>query len=248
MSGAPPQNRKPLPSPDGAPDPRAAGAPDPRAAGATPAIAQWFAAKAAHPDALIFFRMGDFFEMLFEDAEVAAAALDIALSSRGEHQGAKVALCGVPAHAMDSYLGKLIRQGFRVAICDQTETPEEQKRRRAPTIRREVTRLVTPGTVTEETLLDAGRPAWLLALAPAGDALGAAWLDVTTGAFGTERIAAADLPALVARLEPAEILAPEAIARGPALLPLADRTAHVDPPRDGLRRVTEAFAVATLDG
>jgi DNA mismatch repair protein MutS len=232
MTGAPPQNRKP-----------------PRSAeGATPAIAQWFAAKAAHPDALIFFRMGDFFEMLFEDAEVAAGALDIALSSRGEHQGEKVALCGVPAHAVDGYLGKLIRQGFRVAICDQTETPEEQKRRKAPTIRREVTRLVTPGTVTEDTLLDATRPAWLLALAPAGDALGAAWLDVTTGAFGTESIAAADLPALVARLEPAEILAPEALARGPVLAQHAERIAHVDPPRDGLRRVTETFAVATLDG
>ena len=232
MSGAPPQNRKPPRSPEGA----------------TPAIAQWFAAKAAHPDALIFFRMGDFFEMLFEDAEVAAAALDIALSARGEHQGEKVALCGVPAHAHEVYLARLIRQGHRVAICDQTETPEEQKRRKAPTIRREVTRLVTPGTVTEEALLDATRPAWLLALAPAGDALGAAWVDVTTGAFGTERLAADDLPALIARLEPAEILASEAFARGQALALHTDRIAHVEPPRDALRRVTEAFAVATLDG
>ncbi len=222
--------------------------PIPPAEGATPALAQWFAAKAAHPDALIFFRMGDFFEMLFGDAEVAAAALDIALSHRGEHRGEKVALCGVPAHAVDSYLGKLIRQGFRVAICDQTETPEEQKRRRAPTIRREVVRIVTPGTVTEEALLDAARPAWLLALAPAADRLGAAWLDVTTGAFGTESLPEADLPALLARLEPAEILAPEDLARAPALAPLAERIAQVAPPRDGLRRVTEAFAVATLDG
>ena len=142
MTGAPMQNRKPLRSPEGA----------------TPAIAQWFAAKAAHPDALLFFRMGDFFEMLFEDAEVASAALDIALSSRGEHQGEKVALCGVPAHAHEAYLARLIRQGFRVAICDQTETPEEQKRRKAPTIRREVTRVVTPGTVTEEALLKASHP------------------------------------------------------------------------------------------
>ncbi|MEO3471126.1 DNA mismatch repair protein MutS [Roseomonas sp. CAU 1739] len=240
MTGAPTQNRKPLRAPEGGSDPRAAGA--------TPAIAQWFAAKAAHPDALIFFRMGDFFEMLFEDAEVASPALDIALSSRGEHQGEKVALCGVPAHAVDLYLARLIRQGHRVAICDQTETPEEQKRRKAPTIRREVTRLVTPGTVTEEALLEATRPAWLLALAPAGDALGAAWLDVTTGAFATEHLAVAELPALLARLEPAEILAPEDFARSPALLPLVDRVAHVVPPRDGTRRLAEAFAVATLDG
>ncbi|GGJ37043.1 DNA mismatch repair protein MutS [Neoroseomonas lacus] len=232
MTGAPTQNRKPLRS----------------AEGATPAIAQWFAAKAAHPDALLFFRMGDFFEMLFEDAEVAAGALDIALSSRGEHQGEKVALCGVPAHAHEVYLARLIRQGFRVAICDQTETPEEQKRRKAPTIRREVTRVVTPGTVTEEALLEASRPAWLLALAPQATVLGAAWLDVTTGAFATERLAVAELPALLARLEPAEILAPEEFARSPELRPLADRVAHVAIPRDGARRLAEAFAVATLDG
>ncbi|MBR0674436.1 MutS N-terminal domain-containing protein, partial [Neoroseomonas soli] len=222
--------------------------PVPSAAGATPALAQWFVAKAAHPDALIFFRMGDFFEMLFGDAEVASAALDIALSYRGEHQGEKVPLCGVPAHAYESYLARLIRRGFRVAICDQMETPEEQKRRKAPTIRREVVRLVTPGTVTEEALLEAARPAWLLALAPAGDRLGAAWLDVTTGAFGTESLPAADLTSLLARLEPAEILAPEALARGAALASLAERIAHLDPPRDGIRRVTEAFGVATLDG
>ncbi|NMJ41250.1 DNA mismatch repair protein MutS [Roseomonas sp. JC162] len=222
--------------------------PIPPAEGATPALAQWFVAKAAHPDALIFFRMGDFFEMLFGDAEIAAGALDIALSYRGEHRGEKVALCGVPAHAVESYLAKLIRQGFRVAICDQTETPEEQKRRKAPTIRREVVRIVTPGTVTEDSLLEASRPAWLLALAPAEDRLGAAWLDVTTGAFGTEGLAAADLPALLARLEPAEILAPEDLARSPALLMLAERTAHVSPPRDGTRRLAEAYGVSTLEG
>lgn len=222
--------------------------PIPPAEGATPALAQWFAAKAAHPDALIFFRMGDFFEMLFGDAEIAAAALDIALSFRGEHRGEKVPLCGVPVHAYETYLARLIRQGFRVAICDQTETPEEQKRRRAPTIRREVVRIVTPGTVTEEALLEAARPAWLLALAPAGERLGAAWLDVTTGAFGTESLPAAELPALLARLEPAEILAPEDLARSPALLAPAGRVAEATPPRDALRRLTEAFGVATLDG
>jgi DNA mismatch repair protein MutS len=232
MTGAQPPESKPIPS----------------AEGATPALAQWFAAKAAHPDALLFFRMGDFFEMLFGDAEVASAALDIALSYRGEHRGAKVPLCGVPAHAVETYLARLIRQGHRVAICDQTETPEEQKRRKAPTIRREVVRIVTPGTVTEEALLDAARPAWLLALAPAGDRLGAAWLDVSTGAFGTESLAAADLSALLARLEPAEILAPEDFARTPSLLMLAERIAHAAPPRDALRRVTDAFGVATLDG
>ena len=232
MTGAPQQDRKPIPS----------------AEGATPAMAQWFAAKAAHPDALVFFRMGDFYELFFADAETASAAIDIALSYRGEHRGEKVPMCGVPAHAHESYLARLIRQGFRVAICDQMETPEEAKRRKAPTIRREVVRLVTPGTVTEEALLEASRPAWLLALAPAQDRLGAAWLDVTTGAFGTESLAMTDLPALLARLEPAEILAPESLARGAALAPLIERIAPLDPPRDGTRRLTEAFAVGTLEG
>nr|WP_245217229.1 DNA mismatch repair protein MutS [Neoroseomonas nitratireducens] len=211
-------------------------------------MAQWFAAKAAHPDALVFFRMGDFYELFFADAEAASAAIDIALSYRGEHRGEKVPMCGVPAHAHELYLARLIRQGFRVAICDQMETPEEAKRRRAPTIRREVVRLVTPGTVTEDALLDAARPAWLLALAPDGDRLGAAWLDVTTGAFGTESLPAADLPALLARLEPAEVLAPEALARGAALAALSERIAVSDPPRDGPRRLADTFSVATLDG
>ncbi|BDG75241.1 DNA mismatch repair protein MutS [Roseomonas fluvialis] len=250
MTGAPAPESKRNPDASGTPDaPRGAGAfRTPLADGATPALAQWFVAKAAHPDALVFFRMGDFYELFFGDAEAASAAIDIALSYRGEHRGEKVPMCGVPAHAHEVYLARLIRQGFRVAICDQMETPEEAKRRKAPTIRREVVRVVTPGTVTEDSLLDASRPAWLLALAPVGDRLGAAWVDVTTGAFGTQSLPEADLPALVARLEPAEILAPEALARTPALAPLAERIAHVEPPRDALRRVSEAFAVATLDG
>src|SRR6187402_1780867 len=102
------------------------------AEGASPAMAQWFAAKADHPDALLFFRMGDFFELFFADAEAASEALDIALTYRGEHQGQKIPMCGVPAHSHESYLARLIRRGFRVAICEQMETPEEAKRRKAP--------------------------------------------------------------------------------------------------------------------
>jgi len=220
----------------------------PPAEGATPALAQWFAAKAAHPDALVFFRMGDFYELFFADAEIAAGVLDIALSFRGEHRGEKVPMCGVPVHAYETYLARLIRRGFRVVICEQTESPEEAKRRRAPTIRREVVRIVTPGTVTEDALLEAARPAWLLALAPEGGRLGAAWLDVSTGAFGTESLAPGELPALLARLEPAEILAPEGLARHAALAPLAERIAHAGVPRDPDRRLAEAFGVATLEG
>ena len=127
MTGAPSQNRKPLRS----------------AEGATPAIAQWFAAKAQHPDALVFFRMGDFFELFFNDAERAAPVLDIAVAHRGEHRGQPVPMAGVPVHAWEAYLARLIRAGFRVAVCDQMETPEQAKARKASTIRREVVRVVT---------------------------------------------------------------------------------------------------------
>jgi DNA mismatch repair protein MutS len=218
--------------------------PLPSADGASPAMAQWFACKAQHPDALLFFRMGDFFELFFADAEAASGALDIALTYRGEHQGQRIAMCGVPAHSHESYLARLIRRGFRVAIAEQMETPEEAKRRRASAVRREVVRLVTPGTITEDSLLEAARPAWLLALAP-GEApgenrLGAAWLDISTGAFETEALAAEDLPALLARLEPAEILAPPALGLAGAVA--------ASPPRDAARRVAEAYRLATLDG
>ena len=212
----------------------------PAAEGASPAMAQWFAAKAENPDALLFFRMGDFFELFFADAEAASEALDIALAHRGAHQGQPVPMCGVPVHAADTYLARLIRRGFRVAVCEQMETPEEAKKRKATAVRREVVRLVTPGTLTEDSLLEAARPAWLLALAPGdNDTLGAAWLDISTGAFETESLPRAELPALLARLEPAEVLAPKG---------LAPDTVEVALPRDATRRLTEAYGVLTLDG
>ncbi|WP_207539909.1 DNA mismatch repair protein MutS [Sabulicella rubraurantiaca] len=195
-------------------------------------MAQWFAAKERAGSALVFFRMGDFYELFFEDAEAASEALGLALTQRGEHQGVPIPMCGVPHHACEAYLARLIRRGFRVAICEQTETPEHAKARKASTIRREVVRVVTPGTATEEALLDAARPAWLLALAEGG----AAWLDVSTGAFHTA--AGEDPAALIARLRPAEILAADGRDDAtPAIIP-----------KDPARRVADAFGVATLDG
>ena len=126
-------------------------------------MAQWFAAKEAHPDALVFFRMGDFYELFFSDAEAAAAALDIALTQRGEHNGTPIPMCGVPQHAAEAYLARLIRRGFRVAVTEQMEDPKSRTGK-AP-IRRDVVRLVTPGTITEEALLEAGRANLLLGLA-----------------------------------------------------------------------------------
>jgi DNA mismatch repair protein MutS len=238
-----------IPRAEGERIPRAEGERIPRAEGATPAMAQWFAAKAAHPDALLFFRMGDFFELFFADAEDAAAALDIALTYRGEHRGAPIPMCGVPVHAWESYLAKLIRQGFRVAICDQTETPEEAKRRKAPTIRREVVRVVTPATVTEDGLLEAARPAWLLAVAEGEDGAAAAWLDVSTGAFHTTTLPRAELSALLARLEPAEaVAAPELAEEAELARRLPGRVAARLVPRDPARFLREAYGVATLDG
>ena len=182
------------------------------ASGATPAMAQWFAAKEAHPDALVFFRMGDFYELFFSDAESAAAALDIALTQRGEHNGTPIPMCGVPQHAADAYLARLIRRGFRVAVAEQMEDPKSRTGK-AP-IRRAVVRLVTPGTITEEALLEAGRANLLLGLAQDRDGIGAAWLDVSTGLFETAALAQGDLPGLLGRLEPAEILAPAGLPLG----------------------------------
>ena len=168
----------------------------PNATGATPAMAQWFAAKEAHPDALVFFRMGDFYELFFADAEAAAAALDIALTQRGEHDGTPIPMCGVPQHAAEAYLARLIRRGFRVAVAEQMEDPKSrpQGRNAKAPLRRDVVRLVTPGTITEEALLEAGRANLLLALAQDRDGVGAAWLDVSTGLFETAALAQADLP------------------------------------------------------
>jgi len=220
------------------------GAAAPSAAGATPAMAQWFAAKAEHPDALLFFRMGDFYELFFADAEAAAAALDIALTHRGEHAGSPIAMCGVPYHAADAYLARLIRRGFRVAIAEQMEDPKSRTGKLP--IKRAVVRVITPGTITEETLLEAGRPNLLMAVASESGGLGAAWVDVSTGLFETCRINAAELPTLLGRLEPVEVLAPEALdlsewasVRSPEPVP--------SPPLIARRRLAEAFGTVSLD-
>ncbi len=225
------------PSPDGA-------RPAPRAEGATPAMAQWFALKAENPEALLFFRMGDFYELFFEDADAASAALDIALTHRGEHAGKPIQMCGVPVHAADAYLARLIRRGFRVAVGEQMEDPK-LRTGKAP-IRRAVVRLVTPGTLTEETLLDSSRPNLLAGLVAEAGRVGAAWLDVSTGLFETQDIAIADVSTLLGRLDPAEILAlPE--------IDLADFTPRRTPdaiasPADHARlKLAEAFGAASLD-
>ncbi|MGH7042674.1 MAG: DNA mismatch repair protein MutS, partial [Acetobacteraceae bacterium] len=207
-------------------------------------MAQWFALKAEHPDALLFLRMGDFYELFFADAEAGASALDIALTARGEHAGRPIPMCGVPVHAAEAYLARLIRRGFRVAVAEQMEDPKTRTGK-AP-IRRAVVRLVTPGTLTEDGLLDAARPNLLLALTAERAELGAAWLDISTGLFETAALPAGEFPALLARLDPAEILAPQGLAlgewesrRGPEA-PAPSATAARE-------RLAEAFGAASLD-
>ncbi len=215
-----------------------------RSDGASPTMAQWFALKSEHPDALLFMRMGDFFEMFFEDAEAAAAALDITLTKRGEHAGAPIPMCGVPVNNADLYLARLIRRGFRVAVAEQMEAADARSGR-GP-IRREIVRLVTPGTLTEDSLLEAGRANFLLALVVNPDCLGAAWLEISTGLFQTEALKPEALASLLGRLDPAEILAADDLdlgdwsgQRAPAPAP--------PPPMAARRRLADAFGAASLD-
>ncbi len=227
---------------------------------ATPAMAQYFELKAANPGYLLFYRMGDFYELFFEDAEIASRILGIALTKRGKHAGEDIPMCGVPVHAAEEYLHKLIAAGQRVAVCEQMEDPAEAKRRRGhkAVVQREVVRLVTPGTLTEETLLEAGRHNFLAALARArgGEELALAWADISTGAFHVMPLAPADLAAELARLEPGEIIVPEPLledetaARALKLLPPTAVT-PLPPQRfdstAGERRLKEHFGVAALE-
>ncbi|TIR81906.1 MAG: DNA mismatch repair protein MutS, partial [Mesorhizobium sp.] len=139
--------------------------PAPTMGGVTPMMEQYIEIKAANPDSLLFYRMGDFYELFFDDAEKASQALGIVLTRRGKHQGHDIPMCGVPVHAADDYLQKLIAQGFRVAVCEQIEDPAEAKKRGSKSVvRRDVVRLVTPGTITEDKLLAPSESSFLMAL------------------------------------------------------------------------------------
>src|SRR5215813_14832818 len=163
--------------------------PDAVDAATTPLMAQYLAVKRQHPDALLFYRMGDFYELFFEDAEKASAALSIVLTTRGTHLGAPIKMCGVPIHAAEGYLNRLIRQGFKVAVCEQTEDPAEAKKRGSKSVvRRDVVRLVTPGTLTEESLLEARSANILAALGRAGGVLALAAADMSVGEFWVSEI------------------------------------------------------------
>ena len=176
----------------------------------TPMMAQYLEIKAQNAGALLFYRMGDFYEMFFDDAVAAAAALDIALTKRGFHMGEPIAMCGVPIHAAEGYLLTLIRKGFRVAIAEQMEDPAEAKKRGSKSVvRRDVVRLVTPGTLTEDSLLEARRSNYLCAFAEVRDEGALAWADISTGEFRVMPCPPARLSAELARLAPREVLVSE---------------------------------------
>jgi DNA mismatch repair protein MutS len=222
----------------------------------TPLMAQYWAIKRQHPDCLLFYRMGDFYELFFEDAVKAAAALDIALTRRGKHEGQDIPMAGVPVHSHEGYVARLIRRGFKVAVCEQTEDPAEAKKRGAKAVvARDVVRLITPGTLTEEGLLDARRPNYLAALADAGDGLGIAWVDISTGDLHTQAVPRTELAAALARLEPGELLvAEDLLSREPfvrAADDWRDRLSPLPPSRfdeaGGRRRLHALFRVEALD-
>ncbi|MBK0326043.1 DNA mismatch repair protein MutS [Rhodobacteraceae bacterium F11138] len=217
-------------------------------------MAQYLEIKADHADALLFYRMGDFYEMFFDDAVAAAQALDIALTRRGKHDGADIPMCGVPVHAAEGYFLTLIRKGFRVAVCEQMESPAEAKKRGSKSVvRREVVRLVTPGTLTEDALLEARRHNFLAAFSEVRDQCALAWADISTGAFHVMPLSRARLVPELARLAPSELIVPDAAEPqlhsdatdlGLALTPLG--RASFDS-TTAATRLCDLFSVGTLD-
>ena len=225
--------------------------------GVTPMMAQYLEIKQAHPDCLLFYRMGDFYELFFDDAVKASSALDITLTKRGAHDGKDIPMCGVPVHAADAYLPRLIRKGFRVAVCEQMEDPAAARKRGPKSVvMRGVARVITPGTLTEDTLLDARENNYLAALAEAGDAYGLAWVEVSTGEFLTEGVTGGSLNVALERVAPGELLVPERLLRRDSLVDLFENWRDKLTPQPDSRfdsenaaaRLQKHYGVASLDG
>src|ERR1700704_2074699 len=227
----------------------------------TPMMEQYLEIKAANPGLLLFYRMGDFYELFFEDAEIASRALGIVLTKRGKHQGQDIPMCGVPVERSDDYLHRLIAAGHRVAVCEQMENPAEaRKRGNKSVVRRDVVRIITPGTLTEDTLLDARTNNYLLAIArtrasTGGDRIGLAWIDISTSEFIVTECATGELAATLSRINPNEVVVTDALYGDPDLGPLLRELPAVTPlTRDFFdsatseRRLCDYFAVATMDG
>ena len=225
-------------------------------ASATPAMQQYLKLKTAHPGYILFYRMGDFYELFFEDAVKASQILDIALTKRGKYLDQDIPLCGVPVHSHEAYLERLILSGCKVAICEQMEDPAEAKKRGyKAVVHRDVVRIVTPGTITEETLLDARYPNYLAALSEASGELALSWLDISTGEFWVSTVTPANLLAELARIDPKELLVADTLSQFVSLKPLLTDWKHrltIQPDnifdhRRGERLLKQAFAVTSLE-
>ncbi len=230
-------------------------------AAATPMMEQFIEIKAANPDSMLFYRMGDFYELFFGDAVEASKALGITLTKRGQHLGQDIPMCGVPVHAADDYLQRLIAKGFRVAVCEQTENPADAKKRGAKSVvRRDVVRLVTPGTLTEERLLSPAESNYLMTLArvkgmgQGGYAL--AWVDISTGTFRLAETTAGRIAADVMRIDPKELIVADRVFHDEELKPVFDMLGAIVSPQPSVLfdsssaegRITRFFDVSTLDG
>jgi DNA mismatch repair protein MutS len=222
----------------------------------TPMMSQYLSIKEDHPDGLLFYRMGDFYELFFEDAVNAAAALDIALTKRGKHLGTDIPMCGVPVHSHETYLNRLIQKGHKVCVCEQTEDPAETKKRGAKAVvRREVLRVVTPGTLSEDTLLDARRNNYLATVAGTYEGLGLAWVDISTGEFLMQRLEAIDLGTALARIAPGELLVSESLLATEGLIETFVEWKGIVCPlpnsrfdsSNGTKRLQEFFNVKSMD-
>ena len=222
---------------------------------------QYIEIKANNPDSLLFYRMGDFYELFFEDAVEASRALGITLTRRGQHMGQDIPMCGVPIHAADDYLQKLISLGFRVAVCEQVEDPAEAKKRGSKSVvKRDVVRLVTPGTLTEEKLLSPSEPNYLMALARirggADPQLALAWIDISTGVFRLAETDQSRLLADILRIDPRELIVPDTMFHDAELKPVFDVLGKVAVPQPSVLfdsasaegRIARYFSVGTLDG
>jgi len=208
-------------------------------------MVQYLGLKAKAGDCLLFYRMGDFFELFFDDARAAAATLDIALTSRGEHDGTPIPMCGVPVHAAEGYLARLIKAGHRVAIAEQTESPEQAKARGGKTlVTRDIVRFVTAGTLTEDSLLDSWASNMLVAVAQVGEFFGLAAADISTGYFELLTVTGGSLEAELARLSASELVVPEGLPQSPPdaiIRPRADFESTV-----GGDLLRQHFALTTL--
>ena len=226
--------------------------------GHTPMMAQYLALKEQYPDCLLFYRMGDFYELFFNDAEKAAAILDITLTKRGKNKGEDIPMAGVPHHAHESYLARLIRAGHKVAICEQTETPEQAKKRggHKALVARDVVRIVTQGTLTEDTLLDSRANNYLAALSGVGGQFGLAWADMSTGAFYVQALPKDNVGAGLERVEARELLVTEKLVQTPdlfeALTPHKDKISFQAPSlfdsENARKKLEKLFGVDTLEG